>query len=85
MTANQAEELTYRIQTLCDDIPDNGINFAESISNKTDKILSTILKYNICTDQQARALTNMYNGLLKWFSGTDPYADSNDDFGIEEE
>lgn len=55
-----------RIQEKCDEMPDRGWDFAESVREKTRDIAENIEKFQRVTDGQLAALENMSNGLDRW-------------------
>lgn len=53
--------------TLCDDMPDAGADFAESVRDKLESIAKWIDEHNTVTQAQARSVENMVAGLRRWF------------------
>lgn len=61
-----AQELIEDIRELAGDMPDRGLEFAESVVARTDGIAETIDTNASVTAAQITALQNMANGLRAW-------------------
>jgi hypothetical protein len=54
------------IQEKIDELPDEGMEFGESVGEKVAGIAETIERTRRVTDAQARALDNMEDGVDRW-------------------
>ena len=66
MSYEEAMQLIDEIQSMSEDVPPAGQDFAESVREKSAAIGETIEKYGRVTDAQLTALRNMRNGLARW-------------------
>ncbi len=51
---------------LCEDVPEAGQEYAESVYEKVSSIMETISSKERVTDRQLEAMQNMRAGLEKW-------------------
>lgn len=66
-TVEEAKEQCERIIDIAEnEMPDRGADFAESVAEKTRKILETIEAGDCVTRHQLTALENMEGGLRRW-------------------
>jgi len=66
MEWEDAVKLCEEITKLCDEVPEEGEDFADSVAEKALGIQDWIETNKHCTPKQAEALQNMKSGLLKW-------------------
>lgn len=62
----EAIELCDEIESLADEVPEAGEDFATSVSERTAGIRETIEENNYATPGQLSALENMRDGLARW-------------------
>lgn len=62
----EAIGLCDEIESLADDVPSAGENFASSVCEKTAEIRQSIAASGRATPNQIRALENMRDGLARW-------------------
>jgi hypothetical protein len=63
---NEALELCDEIDSLAEDVPSAGEEFASSVCERANDIRATIMGRNFVTDGQMSALENMRDGLSRW-------------------
>ena len=63
---DKALAMVEEIQSLADDVPAEGEEFAVSVLEKVADIASTIEEHNRVTDRQMTVLENMRDGLQRW-------------------
>lgn len=65
------EQLLDEIDTLigdCEDLPEAGEDFANSVDEKARSIRATITEHEHCSQRQKDAISNMQDGVNKWFT-----------------
>jgi len=63
-----ARVLADEIDNLICDLPIAGANYGESVGEKAEAIMHSVLTVHRITDGQMKALENMKTGLEKWFN-----------------
>lgn len=66
LRVQEATDLVSSILEGCDEIPERGEEFAESVREKAADIGNTIEERQFVTDSQLRALENMLAGVNRW-------------------
>jgi hypothetical protein len=64
--ATDAIEQCDRILEKCDEVPEEGIDFAESIRGKVRSMRTWIWNNGHVTDKQQTSLDNMESGVDRW-------------------
>lgn len=67
-SVTEALEIAEEIESLAADLPEEGEEFGQSVSEKAADIAANIEKHNRVTDGQLDALENMLDGLRRWFN-----------------
>lgn len=65
-SAEQAFELCDEIESLADDVPSRGQDFADSVLEKAADIRASVEQLGRASDGQISALENMRDGLSRW-------------------
>ncbi len=63
---SRALELCDEIMAVADDVPSEGMAFAESVCDSCQEVRETIEKLGRVTERQMDALENWLNGLEAW-------------------
>jgi|SRR5208283_2918990 len=63
----EALEMADEIENLASDLPAEGEDFGMSVLEKSGDIARNIAAHNRVTDAQREALSNMLDGLRRWF------------------
>lgn len=63
---SEALELCDEIESLADQVPERGEDFARSVLDRMSDIRATIEERNTATSGQIQALENMRDGLSRW-------------------
>jgi hypothetical protein len=63
----EALDLVDSIENLAGDLPEEGRDFGESVTEKANDIAENIRRHRRVTDKQLGALENMLGGLERWF------------------
>ena len=67
-TLDECDLICKEIITLCDEVPDKAIDFAEEVREKTESINNWVHTNLRVTDKQMIALKNMKSGLERWIN-----------------
>lgn len=65
--ADHAIDQASRIIDMCDELPEAGWEFGESVSEKCHSIILSIENFGSVTGGQQKALDNMEEGVSRWF------------------
>lgn len=63
----EAKKIITEIYGLVDELPESGEDYGASVEGKTQEIEKYINEHDFVTAPQVDALTNMRDGLNRWF------------------